>query len=190
MRITNRLTEKQVRNAKPGKGNFLARLLDGGGLYLQATNSKTGGVNRNWVFRYERNGKRRDMGLGSLHASVSRPPARRPRNCASGLSLKALTRWKPGMMSGQNTGPCARRRQERRPLENASRCISVFTRANGRTASTPNNGGRAFRRTPIRSWAASTSPTSMRRTWCECCNRSGRRFPRRRGACAVASRPF
>lgn len=67
MRITNRLTEKQVRNAKPGKGNFLARLLDGGGLYLQATISKTGGVNRNWVFRYERNGKRRDMGLGSLH---------------------------------------------------------------------------------------------------------------------------
>jgi integrase len=67
MRITNRLTEKQVRNAKPGKDNFLARLLDGGGLYLQATLSKTGGVNRNWVFRYERNGKRRDMGLGSLH---------------------------------------------------------------------------------------------------------------------------
>jgi integrase len=67
MRITNRLTEKQVRNAKPGKGNFLARLLDGGGLYLQATLSKAGGVNRNWVFRYERNGKRRDMGLGSLH---------------------------------------------------------------------------------------------------------------------------
>jgi integrase len=67
MRIVDRLTERQVKNAKPGKDRFVKRLLDGNGLYLQATRSKTGGINRNWVFRYELDGQRRDMGLGSLH---------------------------------------------------------------------------------------------------------------------------
>src|SRR6516165_2688506 len=66
MRIVDRLTEKQVKNAKPDKGKFVKRLLDGNGLYLQATVSKTGGINCNWVFRYELDGRRRDMGLGSL----------------------------------------------------------------------------------------------------------------------------
>ena len=68
MRFVNRLTEKEVKNAKPDRGKFVKRLLDGNGLYLQATRSKAGGVNRNWVFRYELDGQRRDMGLGSLHA--------------------------------------------------------------------------------------------------------------------------
>ena len=67
MRIVNRLTEMQVKNAKPTKGKFVTRLLDGNGLYLQATRSKTGGINRNWVFRYELDGQRHDMGIGSLH---------------------------------------------------------------------------------------------------------------------------
>jgi integrase len=67
MRIVDRLTEKQVKNAKPDRRKFVKRLLDGNGLYLQATRSKTGGVNRNWIFRYQVDGQRRDMGLGSLH---------------------------------------------------------------------------------------------------------------------------
>jgi hypothetical protein len=69
------LTEKQVRNAKPDEGKFVKRLLDGAGLYLQATVSKDG-VNRNWIFRYERDGERHDMGLGPLH-SVGLAAARR-----------------------------------------------------------------------------------------------------------------
>src|SRR5438067_6169455 len=36
---------------------------DGGGLYLQVT--ENGG--RSWVFRYQRNGKRHDMGLGPVY---------------------------------------------------------------------------------------------------------------------------
>jgi integrase len=67
MRIVDRLTEKQIKNAKPDRGKFVKRLLDGNGLYLQATRSSAGGVNRNWVFRYQLDGRRRDMGLGSLH---------------------------------------------------------------------------------------------------------------------------
>jgi integrase len=68
VRIVDRLTEKQVKNAKPDKGNFVIRLADGGGLYLQATRSRTGEhINRNWVFRYERDSERHDMGIGSLH---------------------------------------------------------------------------------------------------------------------------
>ena len=66
MRAINRLSEKEAKNATPPKGKSIVRLPDGGNLYLQASLSKTGGVNRNWVFRYERDGDRHDMGLGSL----------------------------------------------------------------------------------------------------------------------------
>ena len=36
---------------------------DGGGLYLQVA----GNGGRSWIFRYQRNGKRRDMGLGPAY---------------------------------------------------------------------------------------------------------------------------
>ena len=75
MREMNRLTEKEVRSIKPDKGKFVKRLLDGGGLMLQATESGKG-VNRNWVFRYELDGERHDLGLGPLH-TVSLAEARR-----------------------------------------------------------------------------------------------------------------
>ena len=46
---------------------------DGGGLYLQVTESKTGSkepvtpkYNKSWIFRYRRTRRERDMGLGSL----------------------------------------------------------------------------------------------------------------------------
>ena len=66
MRTLDRLSEKVVKNAKPKPGKFVVRLADGGGLYLQATVSKAGGINRNWIFRYELDGARHDMGLGPL----------------------------------------------------------------------------------------------------------------------------
>jgi hypothetical protein len=37
---------------------------DGNGLYLQVTSPSA----RSWIFRYHRNGKSREMGLGSLNA--------------------------------------------------------------------------------------------------------------------------
>ena len=57
-RSRNKLSPRLVRTIeKPGLH------ADGGGLYLRVkpTGAKT------WVFRWQRNGRRRDMGLGSLH---------------------------------------------------------------------------------------------------------------------------
>jgi integrase len=69
MRKLDLLTELQVKNAKPAKGKFVARLLDGAGLYLQITKSlaEGGGFNRNWIFRYALDGRRHDLGLGPAH---------------------------------------------------------------------------------------------------------------------------
>ena len=66
MRLVNRLSEKTVRNAEPDPGKFVKKLPDGNRLYLQVTRSTNGGVNRNWVFRYGRDGSEHWMGLGSL----------------------------------------------------------------------------------------------------------------------------
>src|SRR5262245_16394307 len=67
-RLLNRLTPKFIENIdKPG------RYADGGGLYLQVSTSKNGGVTKAWTFRYmrghtSRTGKpvSREMGLGPL----------------------------------------------------------------------------------------------------------------------------
>jgi integrase len=75
MRRVDLLTDAEIRNAKPDRGKFVKRLLDGDGLYLQVTKS-TEGFNRNWIFRYEMDGERHDMGLGPLHR-VSLAEARR-----------------------------------------------------------------------------------------------------------------
>jgi hypothetical protein len=85
MREIDRLTDAEIRNAKPDKGKFVKRLLDGAGLYLQATKSGSG-VNRNWIFRYELDGERHDLGLGPLH-TVRLADARR---MAAGLRLQIL----------------------------------------------------------------------------------------------------
>jgi integrase len=75
MREINRLTDAEVRSAKPDKGKFVVRLADGAGLYLQATRSGSG-VNRNWIFRYELDGERHDLGIGPVH-TVTLSEARR-----------------------------------------------------------------------------------------------------------------
>jgi hypothetical protein len=60
-RQTERLSSAKVRHAKPGMHP------DGGGLYLQVTAGKDKGqINKSWLFRFKRNGKERQMGLGSL----------------------------------------------------------------------------------------------------------------------------
>jgi integrase len=61
-----RLTVRQVVTAKPEKGRRAAMLADGGNLYLQATIGKDDTVRRSWVFRYELDGQRHDLGLGPL----------------------------------------------------------------------------------------------------------------------------
>jgi integrase len=54
--MIEKLTGKQIRNAKPGYH------ADGGGLYLQ---KREGGLG-SWIFRYARSGKETWLGLGSL----------------------------------------------------------------------------------------------------------------------------
>jgi integrase len=57
-----KLTERAVANAKPKEATY--RLSDGGGLLLQVKPSGS----RTWLFRFMRDGKRRDMGLGKYPA--------------------------------------------------------------------------------------------------------------------------
>jgi Arm DNA-binding domain len=62
----NRLTARGIA-AKTKKGRYG----DGGGLFLQVSKWGT----KSWLFRYERNGRERQMGLGPVH-TVSLAQAR------------------------------------------------------------------------------------------------------------------
>jgi integrase len=62
-----RLKQKQIAHARPDKGRRAIMLADGGNLYLQATIGRNGSINRSWVFRFELDAKRHDMGLGPTH---------------------------------------------------------------------------------------------------------------------------
>jgi integrase len=64
-RTTHRLTARTIAAAKPQPGKRLV-LADGGNLLLQVTGKPDGGLSRSWVFRYERDGRRHDLGLGPL----------------------------------------------------------------------------------------------------------------------------
>lgn len=73
--LGGRLSSLTVKHArKPGM------LADGNGLYLQVTRANA----RSWIFRYYRNGKSREMGLGSLNA-VSLADARLKAAACRGL---------------------------------------------------------------------------------------------------------
>jgi integrase len=83
-RSIERLSAKQVENAKPGK-----RLHDGGGLYLQVTAAVRDGKvsasdrpSRSWVLRWTKAGRERQLGLGSADAislALARELARKHR---------------------------------------------------------------------------------------------------------------
>jgi hypothetical protein len=64
-----RLTAREVQNAKPPADRNAAMLPDGGNLYLQLTRSEKDRdhIRRSWVFRYELDGVRHDLGLGPVH---------------------------------------------------------------------------------------------------------------------------
>ncbi len=61
MAILHRLGQTDLRRTKPGMYG------DGGGLWLQITKGAAGHANRSWIFRYGRNGRRREMGLGPTY---------------------------------------------------------------------------------------------------------------------------
>ena len=80
------LSVKEIEHARPG--NYI----DGNGLYLQV--SKAG--SKSWIFRFQLNGKRREMGLGSL-ATVPPVKARAigPRSCAAApLPCRSFRNWR------------------------------------------------------------------------------------------------
>src|SRR5262245_6610704 len=89
--MVERLTPKQVSNAKPRAGQDSVLLADGGNLYLQCTRGKEGHVRRSWLFRFELGGRRREMGLGALH-TVGLAEARER---ARGLRQQLLDRIDP-----------------------------------------------------------------------------------------------
>jgi integrase len=67
-RTIGKLTSRRVATAKPKRGRSALVLGDGGNLYLQCTLADDNTtVRRSWVFRFEINGKRREMGLGPTH---------------------------------------------------------------------------------------------------------------------------
>ena len=74
-----RLTVPQVKNAKPGRHG------DGDGLFLIV--GESGG--KSWVLRMQRNGKRRDFGLGSAR-DVSLAEAREAAAATRKLVLKGI----------------------------------------------------------------------------------------------------
>jgi hypothetical protein len=89
----NRLTARKVAGAKD-RGHYLD-----GGLYLRASEFGT----RSWMFRYTRQGKAREMGLGvTLAKAWKRAAEARARGAT--LSTRARAR----------TAPCTRRAHRQR----------------------------------------------------------------------------
>jgi integrase len=83
-RRNKRLTTREILSAKPDRDRRALMLCDGDGLYLQVSRdpSDHSHVRRSWVFRYERNGRRHDIGLGALRhldLAEARKQARRKR---------------------------------------------------------------------------------------------------------------
>ncbi len=79
-KVTNRLTPQKIKSlTKPGYH------LDGAGLHLRVSNTGT----KSWVFQYTLNGKRREMGLGTL---LALPPdaARRLADEARGVLASGI----------------------------------------------------------------------------------------------------
>ena len=60
----HRLSAMQVARTKPKKDH--TALCDGGNLYLDLTRLADGRIGRYFSFRYERDGRRRELGIGSL----------------------------------------------------------------------------------------------------------------------------
>jgi integrase len=78
-RFVNRLTQPDINNAE--KGIYA----DGGGLYLHVNPRGA----KSWIFRYMKNGRAREMGLGSLHtiglAEARKRAAERRRELLDGI---------------------------------------------------------------------------------------------------------
>ena len=79
-RNIHRLTPLKVKNAKGP-----AKLCDGGGLWLFINSNQS----KSWVFRYNINGREREMGLGAIH-TVPLKDAREDAATYRALKLKGI----------------------------------------------------------------------------------------------------
>jgi integrase len=77
-RTLKRLTAREVAHAKPPADRKALMLPDGGNLYLQVTRDRThpDRIHRSWVFRYELDGRRHDLGIGPAPDPVDLAGAR------------------------------------------------------------------------------------------------------------------
>jgi hypothetical protein len=70
----------QIKNAaKPGM------LADGNGLYLQTSLGPNNSIRKSWIFRFERDGKERQMGLGSLSHVPIQEARKKAHECRQSL---------------------------------------------------------------------------------------------------------
>jgi len=122
-RTIARLKPRQVSNAKPRRGRTAALLADGGNLYLQITAGSGGNsVSRSWLFRYELDGRRRDMGIGSAQTINLVEARERARN------LRQL------LIDGIDPLEARRKQQDERRLESAKAmtfraCVEAYLEA-------------------------------------------------------------
>ena len=107
-----------MENAKPDDGNFVKRLLDGKGLYLQATLGKHGAINRNWIFRYELDGERHDMGIGPLDVCG----LAKAREKAAELRLQLLDKIDP--LEARETAIAAQQAERRAKLAEQAKAVT------------------------------------------------------------------
>ena len=76
-RVSKRLSALKVAQAR-----LPAMLADGDGLYLQVSNANS----KSWIFRYRRNGKQHEMGLGAVNAVSLARAREKARECREQLA--------------------------------------------------------------------------------------------------------
>jgi Arm DNA-binding domain len=134
-RTVGRLSARQAVMAKPGRRLDAVLLADGGNLYLQAARGEGDHVNRSWRFRYERDGKRHEMGLGALHTRSLRE------------AREEAKRLRQLLLDGIDPLAARNEQAQKRRLETAKQmtfgaCVTAYleTHDAGRTPGTARNG--------------------------------------------------
>src|SRR5262245_56522113 len=60
------LTVRRTLHATPDRGRRATMIADGANLFLQVSRGRSGQIRRSWVFKYELQGQRHEIGLGPL----------------------------------------------------------------------------------------------------------------------------
>jgi integrase len=119
-RMIEKLSPRRVTTAKPKRGRRALVIGDGGGLWLQCTLADDGAtVRRSWVFRFQLNGRRREMGLGAAH-TVSLREAR-----VEARSLRQQLRKKIDPLEAQAAARRAKLAEQARTIT-FERCAQMY----------------------------------------------------------------